>query len=65
MSRWNFTQMSAELGLEMKKDNTIVDKWPTQLKLKLGQQGAEEEFRLLLGSGCANIERYVEWKRVA
>jgi hypothetical protein len=47
----------------MKNINTVVKKWPTQLKLQLGQKGAEEEFRLLLGSGFTNIERYVEWRR--
>ncbi len=48
----------------MKKINTIHEKWPTQLKLKAGQEGAEEEFRLNLGSGFTNIERYVEWRRI-
>ncbi len=48
----------------MKTSNTVVEKWPTQLKLKIGQKGAEEEFRLNLGSSFTNIERYVEWMRV-
>jgi hypothetical protein len=60
----NFEQIEADLGVEMKKSNTIVEKWPTQLKLTVGQKGAEEEFRLKLGSSCTNIERYVEWRRV-
>jgi hypothetical protein len=60
----NFKQISTDLGVEMKKINTIVEEWPTQLKLKLGQKDAEEEFRLKLGSGCTNIERYVEWRRI-
>ena len=51
-------------SLSMKNINTIVEKWPTQLKLQLGQKGAEEEFRLLLGSGFMNVERYVEWRSV-
>ena len=60
----DFEQISADLGVEMKKSNTIVEKWPTQLKLKVGQKGAEEEFRLNLGSSFTNIERYIEWRRV-
>lgn len=64
MERGDFIQMSVELGVEMKRNNTIVDKWPTQLKLKLGQEGTEEDFDLLLGSGCVDMERDAEWKRV-
>lgn len=60
----DFEQISTDLGVQMKNSNTIVEKWPTQLKLKVGQTGAEEEFRLNLGSSFANIERYVEWRRV-
>src|SRR5277367_2629535 len=60
----DFEQISIDLSVEMKTVNTVVEKWPTQLKLQLGQKGAEEEFRLKLGSGFTNIERYVEWRRV-
>ena len=60
---YDFEQISADLGVEM-KSNTIVEKWPTQLKLKVGQKGAEEEFRLNLGSSFTTIERHVEWRRI-
>lgn len=60
----NFEQISADLSVEMKKSHTIVEKWPNQLKLKAGQKGAEEEFRLSLGSSATNNDRYVEWRRV-
>ena len=60
----DFKKISADLSVEMKNNNTVVEKWLTQLKLQLGQKGAEEEFRLLLGSGFTNIERYVEWRKV-
>ena len=60
----NFEQISADLCVEIKKSNTVIEKWPTQLKLQLGQKGAEEEFRLNLGSSFMNIECYVEWRRV-
>jgi hypothetical protein len=59
-----FEKISENLGVEMKGSNTIVAKWPTRLKLEVGQEGAEEEFRLNLGSGSTNIERYVEWRKV-
>ena len=64
MAATNFEQVSAELNVEMKERNTVVEEWPTQLKLKVGEKGAEEEFRWCLGSGFTNVERYVEWKRV-
>jgi len=64
MSVYKFEQISADLCVEMKKSNTVIEKWPTQLKLRVGQEGAEEEFRLNLGSSFTNTERYVEWRRV-
>lgn len=60
----DFEQISADLCVEMKKNNTVVEKWPTRLMLQPGQERAEEEFRLNLGSGFSSIERYVEWRRV-
>lgn len=60
----DFEQISTELRVEMKKNNTVVEKWPTRLKFQPGQNGAEEEFRLNLGSNFTNIERYVEWRKV-
>jgi len=64
MSTHDFEGISKELRVEMKKSNTIVEKWPTRLKLQAGQEGAEEEFRLELGSSFTNTERYVEWRRI-
>lgn len=60
----DFEQIATDLGVEMKELNTIVEKWPTQLKLQPREKGAEEEFCLNLGSGLTNFERYVEWRRV-
>ena len=48
----------------MKKEHTIVEKWPFRLKLEPDQPGAQEEFDLLLCSGVSGQERYVEWQRV-
>jgi hypothetical protein len=64
MVRFNFEQVSTDLRVEMKKSNTVVEEWPTRLKLQPGEDGAKEEFRLKLGSNFTNTERYVEWRRV-
>lgn len=64
MASCKFDQISAELRIEMKENNTIVEHWPTQLKLKSSEEGTEKEFRLLLGSSFPRMERYVEWRRL-
>lgn len=64
MALHDFEQISADLRMEMKESNTVTEQWPTQLKLQLGQNGAEEEFRLNLGSGFSCVERYMEWRRL-
>jgi hypothetical protein len=56
--------LQSRFGLKVKADNTVVEKWPTALKLKLPQPAAKEEFDVLLASGHGGNERYVEWKRV-
>lgn len=48
--------------MAMKGHNTIVDPWPTRLKLYPGQPGAQEEFDNALASPFSGVERYVEWK---
>ncbi|SMR61109.1 unnamed protein product [Zymoseptoria tritici ST99CH_1E4] len=53
----------ATVGMKMKKKHTIVEKWPTKMKLKLGQLGVKQELKLLRASGLRVDERYVEWKR--
>ncbi|KAJ5150509.1 uncharacterized protein N7500_010698 [Penicillium coprophilum] len=58
-----FTRVAADLKVDFKKRNTIVEEWPTQLKLQLKQKGAVEEFRTLLGSNFSGLEHYVEWRR--
>ncbi|KFY06924.1 hypothetical protein V492_07605 [Pseudogymnoascus sp. VKM F-4246] len=59
-----FKQISAELNVEMKEVHTVVEKWPTRLKLQLGEKGDKEEFLMLLGSTFIGTERHVEWKKV-
>jgi hypothetical protein len=51
-----FEQTCTDLQVEMKKCNTIVDMWPTQLKHQEGQDGAIEEFRFKLGSSVTKVE---------
>lgn len=63
MALCKFEQICTDLQVEMKKRNTIVDMWPTQLKLREGQDGAIEEFRFKLGSSVTNVECCVEWRR--
>ncbi|KAJ5970760.1 uncharacterized protein N7479_000678 [Penicillium vulpinum] len=58
-----FNRVAADLKVVFKSRNTIIEEWPTQLKLQLGQKGAEEEFRNLLGSDFSGLEHYVEWRR--
>ncbi|KAI1106751.1 hypothetical protein F4804DRAFT_329946 [Jackrogersella minutella] len=58
-----FDQIGTAFDVAMKAKNTIGDPWPTRLKLRMGQPGAQEEFDGILGSCWTGLERYVEWKR--
>ena len=53
-----------DLGITMKRENTIIEKWPFRLKLTSRQPGGKEEFRQLIGSRVSGKERYVEWKKI-
>ena len=64
MQDLGFAKMSWSVGLMVKEENTIIEKWPMRLKLSLPQPGAQEEFDILQASGHSGNERYVEWKRV-
>ena len=59
----NFSWCAANAGLDMKERNTTVEAWPMRLKKKPGEQGADEEFEMLMASSCSGAERYVEWVR--
>lgn len=63
MKMLDFTDICDTFGVKVKPENTIVEKWPTRLRLRPGDKGAEEEFWLLFGSDFNNVERYVEWRR--
>jgi hypothetical protein len=65
MEEHHFRELEQGSGMSMKTDNTIIPRWPTKLKLRPGQEGAQEEFDILAASAHAGVERYVEWKRTA
>lgn len=50
-------------GIVMKKDNTLVEKWPLRLKLSPEHPDAQNEWDVLQASNHTGSERYVEWKR--
>lgn len=64
MKNHNFAEAAESVGATMKKDHTIVEKWPFRVKLRPGQPGAQEEFDRLLRDRCLGQECFVEWKRV-
>lgn len=49
--------------MTVKERHTIVDKWPMGLKKLPGDEGAQQEFDMLLESGSAGRGRYMEWRR--
>jgi hypothetical protein len=63
MALQEFDKVSVSLGVAQKKTHTVVQPWPTALKIQPMQEGAREEFKLLLASNYSGLERYVEWKR--
>ncbi|KAF2875898.1 hypothetical protein BDV95DRAFT_285156 [Massariosphaeria phaeospora] len=58
-----FSVISAVHDVAMKKTHTIIEPWPLGRKLQSLQDGAQEEFDLLLASNFTSLERYVEWIR--
>jgi hypothetical protein len=58
-----FDRLTQHSGMVMKKQHTIVERWPTRLKLTPGQHGADAELDVALRVGSSYTERYVEWKR--
>lgn len=47
-------------GLEMKKVNTIVKKWP----MRLEKDATQEEFQHFIASNAPGSARYCEWVRI-
>ena len=63
MAWHRFSNVERSYGVKAKEPHTIIAKWPLRLKLRPGENGAKEEFELLLSSGHEGTERYVEWRR--
>ena len=63
MEREGFGPLTHYAGMMMKNRHTIIEKWPTRLKLTPGQPGADEEMDVVLRSCRSYMERYVEWAR--
>jgi hypothetical protein len=45
------------LGLRMKSQHTVIEKWP----MRLNEHPTQHEFEMLYWSGHVGSERYVEW----
>lgn len=62
--RMKLNTSSAKAKLVVKKSNTVIDKWAWDLRRKSGEDGFEEELRLLMSIPDGLIRaRYVEWGR--
>ncbi|KAF2277188.1 uncharacterized protein EI97DRAFT_449912 [Westerdykella ornata] len=59
-----FKEAEKLFGLKMKEPHTIIEPWPTRLKLRHGERGWEDEFKIRHSSAHFGCERYVEWKRI-
>jgi hypothetical protein len=64
MAQLNFDAIAKSIGVARKKHHIILEAWPTALKLKPTQIGAQEESKPLLASSYTGLERNVEWKMV-
>ncbi|KAF4990604.1 hypothetical protein FGRMN_8363 [Fusarium graminum] len=61
---FRFSDFPDYMGAAMKEKHTIVEEWPYRLKLDVKQNGAKEEFELMMRGGASGKERYMEWIRV-
>ncbi|KAL8822864.1 MAG: hypothetical protein Q9191_006410 [Dirinaria sp. TL-2023a] len=62
-AKHHFEAEAAFRGLEMKQQNTIVDKWPARFTKAPGEEGAKKVFRQKLAENAKYEERVVEFKR--
>ena len=60
----DFEQKSANASLGMISKHTVIERWPYRLKKQPGEEGAQEDFKLLPSSGLTGWERQVEWERI-
>ncbi|KAF5649812.1 uncharacterized protein FTJAE_776 [Fusarium tjaetaba] len=59
-----FHKFPEYLKVGIKDQSTIIEKWPFRLKLKFGQQGAQQEFDRVMGQAITAKAFYLEFKRV-
>ncbi|KAI1012922.1 hypothetical protein LB503_001348, partial [Fusarium chuoi] len=59
-----FHKFPEYLKVGIKDQNTIIEKWPFRLKLKFGQEGAQQEFDRVMGQAITTKAFYLEFKRI-
>jgi hypothetical protein len=64
MQLQKFHTAADEVGLMMKKRNTVVEPWPLRLTLTPEDTAAKEGFDLLLSPCSSGVEHYVEWLKM-
>ncbi len=64
-SMLDFDKVCVAAGMDMCEANTVVEAWPTRMKKQHGEEGAQEEFDLILQSTSKGKERVVEWIRAS
>ncbi|RAL12396.1 uncharacterized protein BO97DRAFT_424484 [Aspergillus homomorphus CBS 101889] len=62
--KWLPEGAETAFSVTMKDRHTIIEKWPFQLKLRPGDEGAQEEFDLGMRQWTTGKERFIEWKGV-
>ena len=63
MRKMNFDQAADATDMAMVETNTVVEAWPTRLRKRPGEEGAQRAFELALRSDATGCERFVEWVR--
>lgn len=61
---YGFASLAGRLGMDLETKNSIVEPWPTRLKLKQDGTWSQHEFNAILGSDFSCLERYVEWRMI-
>lgn len=63
MQKINFADAADATDMAVVETNTVVEAWPTRLKKRAGEEGAQRAFELALRSDTTGCERFVEWVR--
>lgn len=63
MTETNFPWVETETRMRMKEENKVLEKWPKRLFKDYEQDGAKQEFDVLLASRTRGQIRVVEWTR--